>query len=227
MLSSLKKQSLFDGQTSTKATPESHCGDAVFDRPVFHALCFPLVGVVSVSTGVSTLFLWGCPAAILRRVVAIIIDTVNGLSFRGVPHIFKEHQNAAFPSFADLDAFAAVACVVMPTRKVASIVHAFPTNQYPGARKAMGFISFVYALSAFSRFSASKGYAVSGFCCPTVTLTDPNSSIALASFCSFTENREITKAFSSQVDHSCHLKSPVCIVDMMISIATVYLKRNR
>ena len=34
------------------------------------------------------LFFWGCPAAVLRAVSRVVVNTINGLPFWGVSHVF-------------------------------------------------------------------------------------------------------------------------------------------
>jgi hypothetical protein len=55
------------------------------------------------------------PAAIVRRVVTIVVLAVNGHAFRFRPHVGKEVRKSfgSEPSRANLDASAAVGCVCM------------------------------------------------------------------------------------------------------------------
>jgi hypothetical protein len=75
---------------------------------------------------VRSLLLRRCPAAVLRRVRAIVIDPVEGRSLRPVPHVLDECFEALAPSLADCDPTAAVVRIVLVLRSCASALHARP-----------------------------------------------------------------------------------------------------
>ena len=64
--------------------------DAKFFGPLAYGFGFPIVCDKNIVGLIVVLFKFACPAAIFRGVITVIIDSINRLSFRSVPHISVE-----------------------------------------------------------------------------------------------------------------------------------------
>lgn len=85
------------------------------------------VGVAAIGD----LFFLRCPAAILRRVWAVVVDAVNRIAFSWPwPHVVKEIQEAGEPSFADANAATAVETINPMVCIVATAFHPGPCGVF-------------------------------------------------------------------------------------------------
>ena len=97
------------------------------------ALTFPPRGAISGATGlpwissIAGLFGLGCPTAVVRLIIPIIVDPVNAHAFRTRTHVRKEALEGS-PPLADGDAPTAVTRI----RGVPGIIDA-PEHRHPGA----------------------------------------------------------------------------------------------
>src|ERR1700731_4426694 len=75
---------------------------------------------------VVSLFFYSRPLAVRRFVVSIVVDSLNGHTFRPRPHIFHKRQKATPPTVADLNAPSSVPRVAFIVRVSASRNHRVP-----------------------------------------------------------------------------------------------------
>ena len=101
-------QSILDCPTRRQTTVESVPVNTIILRPFFERFGYIVVSNSARSAGISRLFLARCPTAITRFVIAVIVNAVNGQSWRRLSHILKEVLKAVKPSIANLNAAPAV-----------------------------------------------------------------------------------------------------------------------
>jgi len=73
-------------------------------RPIVefrHKIANGLNGHVTTVPAVPLLLFPGGPPAVFWRIIAVIVDTIKGGSFRALPHIFNEIMKRIFPPVAD------------------------------------------------------------------------------------------------------------------------------
>jgi len=118
-------QSTFDGPAVCPyAFPESVRRDAAFFGPFHKKFRLSSERQVSVAATVATLFRSCGPAAIVRFVIAIVVDAVKLMLWgRPIPHVLVESQERRTPAVADSNASSAVTGICWVSGVAA------PTNQ--------------------------------------------------------------------------------------------------
>ena len=94
--------------------------------PISQAHGFTLVGNPSVIPGVSGLFIWSGPSAILWGVITIIVDAFNRVFRSGFRTHIVHKQTKVVPAFADLYASRAIFVVSGIVRLLATVDHCRP-----------------------------------------------------------------------------------------------------
>lgn len=96
-------------------------------RPLRKRACLALPGDDAAPSRVALLFLSRGPAAILRRVGAVVVDSIQGVLSRWArSHVAKELTEVVSPLIAHRDATATVAREVRHLRVVATVSHRAP-----------------------------------------------------------------------------------------------------
>ena len=76
---------------------------------------------------VSALFFSCCPSAIIRRIISIVVNTINAVEMRwSLTHIFVKVFKRVYPSGANLDSSATIAGIVFTFGVITSRFHPFP-----------------------------------------------------------------------------------------------------
>jgi hypothetical protein len=104
-------------------------GDGISDLLVFF-------GTEIIFPAIPALLCRRCPSAIFRRIITVIIDTVQGKTLRPRPHISQEVFKA-IPALANLYAAAAVSRVIVVRRAIASPSYARPRSVLDRIGKAV------------------------------------------------------------------------------------------
>lgn len=102
--------------------------NADFARPLRDAQRFASEGYEMSRRLIPDLLLARRPSAILRAVVAIIVDAINACARRAATHVAQEDFERAHPFSANLDAPTAVPCVSVVRRIGTAIFHAVPNR---------------------------------------------------------------------------------------------------
>ncbi len=80
-------------------------------------------------SGVRGLFKWCCPVAILRFIIAVIVDSVDLVSERWwIAHVRNKIQEVVAPSLANRNAAASIAWEAFHFRIVTAAYHSLPSN---------------------------------------------------------------------------------------------------
>lgn len=149
-----------------------------------------------------------CPTAIFRRVITVIINTVNRISWRwSFPHVFKKIWERMPPTLAH---FYSTTAVFIPTRTIdifSSINNAAPSIIKLVARFPMCFMNF--AIHIRQETTTRACVAINEFCglndyfFPTIATAQPHNpiiSIVLGSF----DDGKASKHFAGQIFKACH-----------------------
>ena len=146
----------------------------------------------------------GCPAAILRRVVAIVVAAINGVLRRGPgTHVRKESLKGLRPAFANHDPSSTVMFPAGVMRVPATVFHLLP------AAILHSFVSAV--LSHCSQPQAATARGVSrpqinpryGGCLAAIAATFPERISSGVTPCP-TENQQHAYAFVGHVNSGAH-----------------------
>ena len=121
------RQHPFRGPAKPVASQHGAVVDAGLLGPLRQGQGKPFVGHVDVAGGIVGLLLPSRPVAILRAVGAVIVRAFKGVFVRRVAQICQERIKVV-PSWANLDAPAAVAVIVGGFRVVASGLHLDPNT---------------------------------------------------------------------------------------------------
>ena len=179
---------------------------------------FPVMGYISTPTHVIGLLFRCCPPAIIRRVITIIVDTVNRVLGGWLQtHIGKEIFKRIFPPIADSDSSTSVSRVFRVSDVVASIFYASPRVIFWSPCFAM--CKPVRSQSATTRTPLSSRYspAISNNRLPAVARKKP-----IASFVPILNkfySSKFVKLISRRITSS-HI-SPLVGTTMNISISQV------
>ncbi len=96
------------------------------------------MGNITTARGMLILFLACCPTAIARFVVAIVVDSVNGVFGRRLfAHVRPEDSELVPPCVTDGNAPAAVVLISRIVRIVAAIFHGLPGSIFCGIPSSM------------------------------------------------------------------------------------------
>ena len=121
------RQHPFRRPAKTVASQHGAVVDAGLLGPLGQAHGKPFVGHVDVAGGIVGLLFPGRPVAIFRAVRAVIISAFKGVFVRRVAQIGQERVKVV-PSWANLDASAAVAVIMGGFRVVAAGLHLAPNT---------------------------------------------------------------------------------------------------
>lgn len=122
------------------AEPHIECIGSDTDalRPLTESKGFPVVRQEASRAPIPSLLLSCCPATVLRRVGAIIVHAVEGVTRRGPwSHVIIEILKRFAPPVTYGDASASVPRVIGGSRFVASVQHMYPRFVLRGAPQAM------------------------------------------------------------------------------------------
>ena len=115
----------FRGPAKPVASQHGAVVDAGFLGPLRQGQGKPFMGHIDVAGGIVGLLFPSRPVAILRAVGAVIVRAFKGVLVRRVAQICQERIKVV-PSWADLDASAAVAVIMGGFRVVATVLHCNP-----------------------------------------------------------------------------------------------------
>jgi hypothetical protein len=114
------------------------------------------------------------PAAILGRVPAIVVDTVDRMrTTRTSPHIGKESFKRGFPASANLDAAPAVGWVTVMFRVIATLTHHLPHGEFWRMCKSVGLPALPFQATTTLRISGPKATSENACFLAAVTKTTP------------------------------------------------------
>jgi hypothetical protein len=82
------------------AVQERPVMDSRMPRPSTQRHCHAVVGDWVGKPRIDRLLLWCCPPAVLRRVVAVIVDAVNAASVWALSHVGEKRSEGVVPSVA-------------------------------------------------------------------------------------------------------------------------------
>ena len=125
VLLGIGRQHPFRGPAKLVASQHGAVADARPFGPLHQAHGKPFMGHVDIAGGIVGLLFPSRPVAILRAVGAVIVSAFKGILVRRVAQIGQERIKVV-PSWANLDAPAAVAVVMGGFRVVATVLHCNP-----------------------------------------------------------------------------------------------------
>jgi hypothetical protein len=100
-------------------------------RPALNCKCHPIARDKVVPSGIAGLLSWCRPSAIVRLVIAVIIDPVNRVEGRrALAHIGQKRRKGVQPLFAYGDSAPAVVFIIPMLRAVTSTLHALPRRVF-------------------------------------------------------------------------------------------------
>jgi len=97
--------------------------------PLAYRECLAAMGELENRSCIITLFLTCRPAAILRDIRAIVVNSIERLIRPWFSHVSEEFFKTRLPSFADRDATPTVASVVLVFRSRAAVPHVAPNTK--------------------------------------------------------------------------------------------------
>ena len=130
--------------------------------------CFSLCRPMEWSP-VASLLLSGCPSAIPRFVVPVIVDPVKALLQRTMTHISEKSEKGVFPTSTDADASTSVANIGCVLWVVTSLIHALPCFVCASIPESVPNPT----ATATRRFPGKEICGKLGRFCPTRTNTKP------------------------------------------------------
>lgn len=139
-----------------KSAPQSSRADAKSRSPIGKQQSFAAKSDALSSSGVEALLLGGSPSAILRAVVASIIDPLKGHTFRRMPHVGKEVLELV-PSLTDADSTRTVFFEAGNARIMASTNHVVPAAI--DGRRAEAVCPLLGSKKLFMKAAAGLGFA--------------------------------------------------------------------
>ena len=112
--------------------------DAEFVGPLSHGMRLTGVGQTDVVTAVVVLLLPSGPAAVLWRVVEVVVTTVESVLVAGrVSHVGVERLEGILPTLTHPDATTAVELVLLVGWVVAAVTHLVPDDIHPSSGHAV------------------------------------------------------------------------------------------
>jgi hypothetical protein len=172
-----------------------------------------------VSAGVILLNLHRRPSAILRRIISIVVDSINGVFLAGlISHIVKEVLKRMSPPITNGDSTTTVVREPFVFFSVAPVPHARPRSVFSGAVHAVNRVFFSYDIvgvaTAGGRFSCSEAITSHGGDIPAIADTLPH--LAFPARClnviwGAFYNSKFTEFLTSKVDELRHDISSVWI----------------
>lgn len=119
--------SFFDRPSTAQPHVQGVTGASRFIGPVAERLRLAVTGEHERDAGVSVLLGRRGPAAVFRGVIAIVINSVNGVSLGGFrPHVGIKRAEVIKPSVADLDSTPTIVGVFLAARVAASVLNRSP-----------------------------------------------------------------------------------------------------
>lgn len=147
------------------------------------------------------------PSTILRRVRAIIINTVNGQTFRSLSHVLKKSLKGFLPSVTDSDSTSSVVGKVRTFGVVTPLKNAAPSVVFRGTVLPVGGVSesnlFSVVAPTTYGFPVSQAFSTDYFFGTTVALTKPRGLCSVSFF--NRDHGQSSKLFPCEIDKSRHV----------------------
>lgn len=136
-----------------------------------------------IASTVVQLNIWRGPSAILRLVIAIVVDTIKRMSVRwSQSHVGQKVFEGTAPPFAHSDASSSVAPIGWPVRVFATRAHVRPCDVFSCIRFSMRPTQFDYRASALASarrcFAVAKVAPSGGRSATAFALTNPVKALA-------------------------------------------------
>lgn len=113
--------------------------NAVFQARLNNKHSFSINRDIPIAAHVSGLLDKGCPTAVPRLIVPVIIDAINGVALgRSLPHIREKVLKAIKPTVANLDTSVDVVSMIGSIRVGATPSHFYPSTVSRGLTHPMG-----------------------------------------------------------------------------------------
>ena len=94
-------------------------------RPLHQGLSFSLIGDQGAFSGISELGLMVCPATIFRRVIAVVVDAIQGHAVRALAHV-RQKIGIVTPPVTDFDPSSAIERIYISVFVVTPLDHGAP-----------------------------------------------------------------------------------------------------
>lgn len=149
--------SLSNRNTTLNTRPDSHRFQAAYLNKLRHAMRLSFIVIEHIGAHIVLLLTRGFPSAIVGRIIAIIVNTAQGMLTRGaVAQVFVERGKARAPSFTDLDAASTVIGIADIVRVCTAGNHGFPRAIFYSHDFPMGLFRGSALASATYRFSVQQ-----------------------------------------------------------------------
>lgn len=141
-------QRLIDCPPRGKSPTQRCVVNAELTRPSLEAHSFAVVSNPPSRAGIQTLLLTGRPFAVIKFVVAVVVNSVDRcFRERLCPHVFQEVYERVSPPLADRNASSTVSVVVLDIRVVTAGFHRMPGHVL---RRCLSFLTTT-VFEAFTR----------------------------------------------------------------------------
>lgn len=177
--SSFSGERFFDAPSSFQSVANKLLTNPCFIRPFSRGHRYTVEGEGSTSASVISLLLLGFPSAILKTIVAIIINSTEGVKFRRlISHVVNKGLKI-MPRFSNNNSTPTVAGIFFAVWVVAPLMHTVKGVIFWRSMPSMNSASTagLFYFKASTRFSDSR-MKVSGIHlgeCPTRTRAEPSS----------------------------------------------------
>lgn len=212
-----------------EAEPLSDCsnGNPMGFGPLGQALGLPVYRDVSVLGCVSGLFGSSGPSAIVRRVSAIVVDALDGLTGWALAHVGQKSFKVK-PFVADANAPGPVSVKALAFGVAASINHVLPGQKFSSSPSPLGLSmsgDLVYVkASAAASIAPFQGRAVWACCAATVAKAFPSDLAVLGALCGHGDNHQSSESVSGEIQ-GLHFAS-MCASMMRLTSSAIEIPRR-